>query len=173
MNLRLRGRAKQPWIPVETNVWEHRKTLTLAELLDVEPEQAVIHLLRFWCWCTANVQGTEGYLGGVSPRLVARAAKWHGDTAKFYTSLVNAGFIDEFEDGPPCVHGWAERYGKLVVTQARNRRDVAEHRAYQKLQGQLELDIGTEDVSLTSPLQQPDVRADVSGSKVLEKRREE
>lgn len=148
-----RQRSTLGWIPVEPGIFEHRKILSLADQLGVEPEQAVVHLLRFWFWCMRNAKGQQGWLDGITPRHVARAARWHGDSETFYLALTRAELIDEFTTGPASVHGWAERYGLLAAKNEATRQRVAEHRMYRALQEhQEQLPLDGEDVTVTAPL---------------------
>jgi hypothetical protein len=119
-----------------------------------------------------NAKGQQGWLDGITPRHVARVARWPGDPDCFYLAMTRAGLIDEFETGPACVHGWAKRYGKLLASTEALRQRVAEHRMYQALQQeQLPLLDEPEAVTVTVTLPDNNSNADVPLPNRLDKTR--
>jgi hypothetical protein len=95
------------WLELHQSLPTHRKTLAMADALDVQPAHIVGHIACLWLWALDNAQ--DGVLQ-VSPRLVARAAQWEGDPQAFMDALLAAGFLDH--DGR--IHDWDEYAGRLL-----------------------------------------------------------
>jgi hypothetical protein len=89
------------WLELHQSLPTHRKTLMMADALDVKPVQIVGHLTCLWLWALDNAQ--DGVLH-VSPQMIARAAQWEGDPQVFMDALLAAGFLDH--DGR--IHDWDE-----------------------------------------------------------------
>jgi hypothetical protein len=101
------------WLELHQSLPTHRKTLMMADALDVQPAHIVGHLACLWLWALDNAQ--DGVLH-VSPRLVARAAQWEGDPQVFMDALLAAVFLDH--DGR--IHDWDEYAGRLLEIRRRS-----------------------------------------------------
>jgi len=99
------------WIAVQQSLLTHRKTMAVADALDIPDAQVIGHLVALWLWAIDNAP--DGSLQGVTPRMVARAALWHGDPDQFVNALVSAGFLDQCE-GFLAIHDWDDHARKLI-----------------------------------------------------------
>lgn len=110
-----------PWIKVYGDLPTHRKSVTLAALLN-EP-RAWTHVVELWLWVSRHAP--EGDLGKMPDAAVAHVAGWRGDAGAFVNALRTAGFLDETR-----IHGWYEHNGahfrKQAADKARNARPAAE-----------------------------------------------
>lgn len=105
------------WIEVHQSLLSHRKTMDLAERLDIPEVYAVGHLVALWCWGLDNAP--EGIVRCASQRIVARAAQWPGDARAFVEAMVAAGFLER--DGDDLiVHDWYAYAGRLIERRAAN-----------------------------------------------------
>jgi hypothetical protein len=105
------GAAMSAYVPIHQDLPSHRKTLLLAQLLDVEPACAVGHLVCFWAWSVDNSK--DGYLDAANGRMVEYAAQWHGKPRLFAKALLDAGFL-EMRGKRLYIHGWDEHQRALV-----------------------------------------------------------
>ncbi len=108
------------WIEVQQSLPEHRKTLIAAELLGLQAEHLMGHLVRFWLWAVDNA--INGDLGDVPTGVISRAAGWRGDAKEFVDALAIAKFLDG-EPGHYVIHDYDEYLGKLI-----ERREAAARR---------------------------------------------
>lgn len=99
------------WIELHQALWTHRKTLELADLLDLDETYAGAHLARLWTWALDNAP--DGTIGKVSARVLAFGAGWKGDPQLFLEALLKSGWLDETEDGL-SIHDWRAYAGKLI-----------------------------------------------------------
>lgn len=110
-----------PWIKVYGDLPTHRKSVTLAALLN-EP-RAWTHVVELWLWVSRHAP--EGDLGKMPDAAVAHVAGWRGDAGAFVNALRTAGFLDETR-----IHGWYEHNGahfrKQAADKVRNSRLAAE-----------------------------------------------
>lgn len=102
------------WIELHQSVVTHKKTLALADTLEIRPVEALGHMASLWLWGLDNTP--DGSLLGVTRKTIARAAQWEGDADAFYEALVQAGYVHE--DG--TVHDWDDYAGKLIDQRKRN-----------------------------------------------------
>lgn len=98
------------WIELHQSVVNHRKTLELADALDIEPVQALGHLASIWLWALDNAP--DGTLNLVSDRALSRAAQWSGDPNALRLALVTAKYLDE--NG--ALHDWDDYAGRLIAS---------------------------------------------------------
>jgi len=108
------------WVELHQSLPTHRKTLALADALNIEPVVAVGHLACLWLWSVDNAQ-QDGFLMGASPRTIARAAGWKRDPVLFVDALADAGFLD----GSKTLHNWEKYAGRLME---RRRKDAERKR---------------------------------------------
>lgn len=124
-----------PWIQVYANLPSHRKTCKMRDALGIKNNYEVVGLLVcLWTWMAVNAP--SGSLAGFSDRDIAEAAGYRKTPAKFRAALVDAGFLDQLEDGSLAVHDWDEHAGLLqdaLEEQKRKTRDrVRKHREKKK-----------------------------------------
>jgi hypothetical protein len=110
------------WIEVHQSLPSHRKTMLVSDALNIAPAQVVGHLACFWMWALDNAP--DGELGGLSNRLIARAAGWLKDADAFADALRAAGFLDG-----STIHDWPDYAGRLVQKREQNRRRMRDARA--------------------------------------------
>ena len=119
-----------PWIQVYANLHTHPKTYKLAQLLSlksaaVQPNTIATGLLtNLWCWAAVNAP--DGDLSNVPHQCLADGAGWKQSPEKFWSALVDAGFIDEAE-GTACLHDWLD-YASLLLEQEQNRKKKTKER---------------------------------------------
>ncbi len=101
------------WIESHQSLATHRKTKAFARLLHINIPQAICHLHLVWWWCLDNAP--DGDLTNIDCEDLADAASWHKDASKFYTSLVESGFVDHEMN---TLHDWWDYAGKLVKQRA-------------------------------------------------------
>jgi hypothetical protein len=111
------------WIELHQSLPTHRKTLALADALNIEPVQAVGHLACLWLWAVDNTP--NGRLDGVTERTIARAAQWKRDSGALLEALTDAGFLDAAPQ--LLIHDWHDYAGRLV-----ERRSVERERSRQR-----------------------------------------
>ena len=124
-----------PWIQVYANLPSHRKTCKMRDTLGLKNNyEAVGLLVCLWAWMAVNAP--SGSLAGFSTRDIAEAAGYKKSPEKFRTALVDAGFLDEADDGALTAHDWDEHAGLLqdiLEEQKRKTRDrVRKHREKKK-----------------------------------------
>lgn len=100
------------WIQVHQQLKDHRKLLTAADELEIEPPHMLGLLTSFWLWALDNAP--SGSLEGISNRNIARAAQWNKEPDTFVEAMKSAGFLDITEDGALEIHDWYEYAGKLI-----------------------------------------------------------
>lgn len=108
------------WIKVDQSLMTHRKTMTLAEELDLSEQYAASHVITLWLWAIDNA--LDGKLPN-SDKQIAKAAGWDGPAQPFVEALVFAGFVDDDYMGNREIHDWAQYSGAL-----RHRREVNKDR---------------------------------------------
>jgi len=113
------------WIESHQTLARHRKTLRAAHILQVDRHKLIGHLMCLWWWGIDNA-GVDGY---VERHMVPIAAEWDGDPEAFTNALIEAGFIDQEEDGALRLHDWYDYAGKLIEQRAK---DAARKRAERK-----------------------------------------
>lgn len=110
-----------PWIKVYGDLPTHRKSVTLAALLN-EP-RAWTYVVELWLWVSRNKP--DGHLTTIPDRAIAAVSGWRGDPALFVDALRQSGFLDEDD-----LHGWHEHNGahqrKQAADKARNERRASE-----------------------------------------------
>jgi hypothetical protein len=95
------------YIELHQEVFTHRKSLALAQLLRAKSYAIVGHLSALWCWALDNVP-SDGSLEGISDEVLTQAAGWSG-RASFPEALRQVGFISENN----CLRNWDLYGGKL------------------------------------------------------------
>lgn len=110
------------WIQVDQALPTHRKTLILADTLDISPTHAVGLMVTLWLWSLDNAP--DGLLDDIPPRTLARILQWDGDGDELMKAMRSAGFLDENE-----IHDWQEYAGRLLDQRAAAKERMRKHRA--------------------------------------------
>jgi hypothetical protein len=116
------------WIQVHQSVWTHRKTIAVADALDLSEVYAGAHLIALWTWALDNAP--DGTLD-CSPRAIARGAQWTGDSKTFVEALLGAGYLERTSDTQLVLHDWDTYAGKLVDRRKANAERMRRARARQ------------------------------------------
>jgi hypothetical protein len=106
------------WLKIDQSLLTHRKTMMLAESLDIHEMQAVGHLVALWAWALDNAPSGEL---PETDRIIARAAQWDGAPSHFTGALADAGFVDDDYDGHRRIHDWHEFAGRLIALREGNK----------------------------------------------------
>ena len=99
------------WIKVNQNLKDHRKLLTAADELEINPAHMLGLLVSFWLWAVDNAP--SGSLEGITNRMIARAAQWEGNPDAFVDAITVAGLLRETSEGLE-INDWYEYTGKLI-----------------------------------------------------------
>jgi hypothetical protein len=116
------------YIELHQAVFDHRKTIEVADSLDLPEVYVVGHLAALWAWAIDNCQ--SGVLPS-SHRVIARGARWPGDPNLFVTSLITSGYVDQTLDGL-LIHDWPDYGGKLIAKRQANAAKQARYRERQE-----------------------------------------
>lgn len=136
------------WIQVHQQLKDHRKLLTAADELGIEPPHMLGLLISFWLWALDNAP--SGSLDGIGNRMMARAAQWSGDPDTFVEALTTAGLLKSTPDGLE-IHDWYEYTGKLL-----DRRESEKNRARRRRAAAASSAGQPQDVRSTSAGRPPD-----------------
>jgi len=115
------------WLELHQDLLTHKKTLALADRLDMHPLHAVSHVIAIWLWAIDGAPG--GNLKGMSARAISRVAQWEGDPETFCSALFQAGFFDVDDEDNFCIHDWAQYAGRLIEKREQNRARTEKNRA--------------------------------------------
>lgn len=110
------------WIQVDQALPTHRKTLKLADALDISTTHAVGLMVTLWLWSLDNAP--NGSLDDIPPRTLARILQWDGDCEELMNAMRGAGFIDSDE-----IHDWQEYTGRLLDQRAAAKERMRKRRA--------------------------------------------
>ena len=99
------------WIESHQELRRHPKTRRVMRTLGVPVAQAIGHLHCLWWWAMDYAQ--DGDLSRYVNGDIADAAEWTGDPEQFVMALVEAGFIDQSDDGMR-LHDWDDYAGRLI-----------------------------------------------------------
>lgn len=99
------------WIKLYNNIWEHKKTYILADLLKIQEIYAAAHLIKLWTWAIDNAQ--DGDLTGIPVNSIAKSAGWTGKSGVFVDALIGAGWLDQSNENIH-IHDWEEYSESLV-----------------------------------------------------------
>jgi len=103
----------------------HRKTLLVADTLDLPEVYVVGHMVALWSWALDNAR--DGKLP-TSRRFIARAAQWAGNADEFVDALCSAGFLD-VDGNELAIHDFDEYVGRLIERRAANTQRMRAARA--------------------------------------------
>lgn len=113
------------WLEVHQSLLTHRKTMELADILEIPPIYAAAHVIALWSWSLDNAP--DGALH-VRASIIARACQWQNDTDVIVSALVNSGFLDMSSDGTLTIHDWDDYAGRLVDKRRANAQRMREAR---------------------------------------------
>lgn len=114
------------YIKVHTDLYEHEKTLLVAEMLKTDPLYIGAHLTSLWMWTINNRM--NGKLEGMTPGQISLAARWKGDPHKFLSALQSAKYIES----DLSLRNWGKYAGKLIEWRAANKARMQLDRACKK-----------------------------------------
>lgn len=103
------------WIRVDTDLLDHKKTIKLSRALG-EPEYATAGRL-FGLWSFAQINAwRDGDLSIWGPEGIERAARWTGESGKFYKAISSKdiGLMDEM-----VIHNWRQYTAEYVKVRIR------------------------------------------------------
>ncbi len=105
------------WIPVFLSLLDHDKLDNAAEMLGVETEAVIGHMVRLWAWGAEHAK--DGSLRGIDAKRIASAAHWPANPQDFVDALVGCGrdgkwgFLEDKGDGL-VFHDWDEYTGHFI-----------------------------------------------------------
>ncbi len=110
------------WIESHRGLRDHPKTVTLAAVWADRKTCVIGHLHELWWWTLEYAPG-----GVIRPAFfpqVVQACEWHGRPEKFWSGLLESGFLESMADTDTyVVHDWDEYAAKRIErhekTQAR------------------------------------------------------
>ncbi|ALS27166.1 DnaD domain-containing protein [Paenibacillus sp. 32O-W] len=126
------------WIESHQELARHPKTKRFARLIGVSLPAAVGHLHFFWWWAMDYAQ--DGDLSRYDEYDIADACGWDGDEKQIVNALIEAGFIDEEEDGL-VIHDWFEYAGRLIEKREQNAERKRRSRAKMKVDSECHADV--------------------------------
>jgi hypothetical protein len=101
------------WIESHQELARHPKTKRLARAAGISIPAAIGHLHLLWWWALDYAQ--DGSLHGFTPEDIADGMEWDGEDANgFVEALINAGFLDQEDDGTLSIHDWHDYAGRLI-----------------------------------------------------------
>lgn len=112
------------YIELHQALFDHRKTIIAAALLEVQEVHLVGHLAALWSWCLDNAP--DGILPD-SSRVIARGARWIGDADALISGLTKAGFVERTDAGF-VIHDWEHYGGKMIEKRRANAAKQARYR---------------------------------------------
>jgi len=98
-------------LEIDEGFTEHPKTLRFAGLM--KDPNAPFMVLRLWRWACRSAK--DGSLAGMEPIEIEMAACYRALDGACYAALVRAGFVDERDGKPFCLHNWMRRTGAAIV----------------------------------------------------------
>jgi len=117
------------WIELHQTIWEHRKTVMLADELELDEIYAAAHMAKLWTWALDNTK--DGYLSRLPNKVIAFGAGWRGDPDLFVRAAIKAGWFDETESGL-YIHDWVDYAGKLMERRSAEKERSRKRREAQK-----------------------------------------
>lgn len=118
------------WLQIHQSLKEHRKEYAVADHLDIELPHAMGLIISFWLWALDNAP--TGSLGSISNRMIARAARWNGNSDDLVDAFKSAELLDENEDGELEIHDWNDYAGTLIERRESERQRSRDRRAAAK-----------------------------------------
>jgi hypothetical protein len=128
------------WSRVDQSVRTHRKTLHVADALDLPVMPNVVgYLTGLWLWALDNAD--ESGTLPVTAKVLERAVVWTGEAGAFVDALLNAGFLDRSDDGNLVIHDWPEYTGMLFEQRRANAERQRKSREQKRLGAESHSDI--------------------------------
>src|SRR5262245_28664396 len=94
------------WIESHRGLKDHPKTVTLAAVWSDRKPCVLGHLHELWWWTLEYAP--DGLIRPAFMPQVVQACEWHGKVEKFWSGLVESGFLDGGGDAGYTVHDWDE-----------------------------------------------------------------
>lgn len=107
------------WIEVHQTLREHKKLLSCADQLRIEPVKLMGMLVSLWLWSLDNAP--DGRLSGISEKMLARVMCWPEKKASVLVkALTEANWLEE-QNGTLRIHDWHEYAGRLMERREKDR----------------------------------------------------
>ena len=110
------------YIELHEEVFQHTKTRRLTRALGLKvPKdipQIIGHLAMLWAWSASATD--EGSLNGYDADDISDAAGWRDDPQKFFSALVDSGFVD-YDGSTYSIHDWDINIGRIAKRQQKER----------------------------------------------------
>lgn len=108
------------WIESHQALGQHPKTLALAAALHCTLPTAVGHLQYLWWW--ALDYAPDGLVTARTRPVAIRACQVQRQPERFWSALVEAGFVDVLDELGPTwrIHDWREYTGRLIDQRWKN-----------------------------------------------------
>jgi len=110
--------ANVTWIKLHSNVFTHKKTYVLADMLNLKVIYAAAHVIKLWTWAVDNAK--DGDLSEIPNRMIAKAAEWTKNADLFVNSCIEAGWLDQDESGNIKIHDWEDYTDTLIKRRERD-----------------------------------------------------
>lgn len=149
------------WFQVDCELFEHDKFMGLARDCANKKAVAFFILGTLWAWClkyrpfgviTAEDRPTVEWM---LERALLEETPGRADGAAIVDRLVERGFLIEARDGGLTLANWGEYSGRLAHQRAATAERVQRHREKRR---EADSRLGNEDVTVTDPLRNRDVR---------------
>lgn len=150
-----------PWFEAHDTLGRHPKTLRLAETLKIKRREAVglLHDLFAWGLYAAR---KDGALTGMTEYQIGLAldCETKKSAQKIVNGLLEAGFLEQDDEGTYYIHDWYDYAGKFCDERDRNKQKMKEYRDRKKAKK-----TGNRygNVTVTEPEPLPDCNGDVTG----------
>lgn len=123
------------WIESHRGLRDHPKTVTLTAALGDRKPCVIGHLQELWWWTLEYAP--DGIIRTAFIPQVVAACEWHGKAEKFWSALVESGFVESLGDGNFAVHDWVE-YAKRRVE--RHEKETVRKQAWRAKAGRAGID---------------------------------
>ena len=106
------------WLKIDTGLRSHEKIWDMADELNIDPSQALGHMICLWSWALEKNSDEQGFITN-KPSRIARAAEFTGNPKKFFNVLKKVRFIEVWEDLDQVkLRNW-EEYGGTYLKRMR------------------------------------------------------
>lgn len=112
-----KGMSTNTDIRIEVSFKGHRKRRKLRLLLGAGSTDYLIDL-----WINTATNHPDGVLAGMDAMDVALEAGWEGEPEKFVNAMLDAGFLDQDENGTFRLHDWEDHQPWVIGAPARSQK---------------------------------------------------
>ena len=105
-----------PYLNVDIDFLEHRKTRRLVGLLGKGSE---VLILRLWTYA-ARFHAEDGSFAGYTPEEIESIAGWTGDATAMLQAMLKVAYLDQTPEGV-VLHGWKEHQGHIAEFRSRGK----------------------------------------------------